>query len=241
MSDHGDDSSLRDRDREVVRQMIELLQVGLAEALDDLEHIQSLKRRLNESHNLLVRATDVLNASPGKAQLPPGLSPEVIRTKLEAKRRGSLPPDWLKRRKPKTAADKEHIRAAKSGVGDFKLESNVDGSATATIDGVEVELSITLAKLLALLADPEIGLSSDAAAPTNENLVPFKHTSDLSDHLQKSLNRRFTAGTLRNLVHRLRRDFEAGGINKYLIQTAGGQVRLARRWQYPAYSGGAKP
>jgi hypothetical protein len=217
---------------EIFRRLFELLQLILLEALQDLEHLENLERHLNEIQTWLIRASDILNA-PGKSHLPPELAPAALLAMLlKARQRSGLPLEKSKRRKRKTDADRVLERAAQSGVTDFKLDSNADGSATVSIDGIEVELSVTLAKLLSLLADPEIGSMPDMAPPCNGNLVPFKRNQELSSRLQTLLNRRFSPGNLRNLVHRLRRKFAAVGVNKYFIQTAPeGQTRLARKWE----------
>jgi hypothetical protein len=231
MGDNGNSFDANNRNLDIFRRLFDLLQPAVQQALEDVEHLRCLEKRLNEIQIWLMRVSDMMS-NLGKSRVPPELTPgAMLAMLLNAINRSGLSPEKPKRRKPKTDADKLLERAAQSGVIDFKLDPNADGSATAFIDGVDVELSVTLAKLLSLLADPKIGSTPEPAAPSTVNFVPFKRNQELSARLQELLNRHFSAANLRNLVHRLRGRFAARGINKWLIQTAPeGQTRLALRF-----------
>lgn len=181
---------------------------------DDLDRINSWLNEIKEALE-----------NQGHSPLPPA---QVIEALTDILKKCAAEPPRRGRRGAQTEAERILKRAAEIGVTNFELHPSADGSAKAVIDGTELSLSVTLAKLLALLADPDIGSLPYDAPPVVADFVPFKSFEELRRRMENELRRPFTDNTLRNLISRLRKEFRMAQLNPFFIQTAAGGQKAAR-------------
>jgi len=218
---------------EIFRQLFDLVHVKFQAVLEIQENLTEL---LDEIQTWLIRADDIFNESGGISRLPPELTPRaLLAARLEAEKDRESRAKRPARRPRRSAEESVLERAALSGVTEFALNWNPNGSAVAVVQGIEIALTVTLSKLLSLLADPEIGKHPEGAQAIERDLCPFKSDEELSTRLGKLLGRPFTAKTIQNLLSRLRSRFVEAGANQFFIQRSAEGLRLAlHRKAWPA-------
>jgi plasmid stabilization system protein ParE len=119
---------------------------------------------------------------------------------------------------------------AERGVGFLRLTPTTDGAA-AEIEGIEFHLTPVAAALVGVLLEDRPPMNGNCGNCGTGGTVPAFTTWKNLDHIAKKMQEReakkFSEGSIRNTIARLRAMLWDQGINPYLIQTKGKLVRLA--------------
>lgn len=117
--------------------------------------------------------------------------------------------------------DLHYRQLAENGTADFRIEFLANGSAAVRVDGKHLTLSTTLGTLLEALASDQ--------GPSPDHLVAWKSAAEITERMARRLGRIANRHALRQNLWRLRRKLETAGVNRYLVQTRGAQMRFALR------------
>ncbi|MFQ5655722.1 MAG: hypothetical protein ACE5GW_13455 [Planctomycetota bacterium] len=117
-------------------------------------------------------------------------------------------------------------KAACQGVSRVEMEKLASGRAVVGIgESASFELSPKLALLLEIIRD------GDPKPDSEEPLAPWKSLDEVARRLQLAFGEEepLSRNRIRQLIHRLRRAFEANLVNPFIVETRPGAVRLACR------------